>query len=117
MPSADCPIAALRCDFAVPADIDVSEPVSADAFTAGPNPRIQALRRELEADPRWSGCRVTPIRHAESGRGWRVLVWTIPLSGLTEDVARACQGVHGIVMTTVPGAVPICCSLSEPRGA
>jgi hypothetical protein len=113
MPKADQPIVALRCEFAVPAGVDVAEPAAGDEPTEPVNPRLEALRRQLDADVRWSGCRVAPLRQADPADGWHVLVWTIPLSDCVEDLSRACDGVREIVRACVPGATLLACWRSE----
>jgi hypothetical protein len=113
MPIADLSIVALRCEFVVPAPVDVAEPPTGDVPTEPVNPRIEAVRRDLDADDRWSCSRVTPVRQADPADGWHVLVWTIPLSDRVEDLARACEGVHDIVTSCVPGATLLACGRSE----
>jgi hypothetical protein len=92
----------MRCEFTVPFDVDVAE-------ASAPNQRLEAVRRALESDPRWSRHRVASVLQPDPTDGWHIDVWTIPPSNSTRDLARTCEGVCQTVSSVVPGAVILAC--------
>jgi len=99
-------IVTMRCEFAValPADADEDSTVG-------------VVQEALEAGTYWSCCRVAAIRQRDPGEGWHIDVWTVPLSGSTKDLARACQSVYEVVTSVVPGARLLACRCDERASA
>jgi hypothetical protein len=99
-------VVTMRCEFAIalPADPD-------DDSTVG------AVQDALEAGTSWSCCRVAAIRQPDPGEGWHLDVWTVPLSGSIEDLARACESVYEVVTSVVPGAGLLACRCDERASA
>jgi hypothetical protein len=95
------PVVSMRCEFDVPDE--------GFATLADEDRRLEVLRRALISDERWNGSRVAAIRKADPNEGWHLDVWTIPLSGANDDLARTCEGVYETVSSVVPGATLLAC--------
>jgi hypothetical protein len=90
----------LRFEFAVPADVDVAEPVL--TTETDENVRLGALRRGLDIDSRWTQHRVAAVRQAAGE--WHIVVWMVPATEDELDLEDARKGVPDLVEMIVPGA-------------
>ncbi len=101
----DGSVVSMRCEFDVPRD-DFDSRTDEDA-------RVEDVRRALVSDDRWTGVRVAAIAQADPNERWHLDVWTIPLSGETDDLARTCEGVYETVVSVVPGAALLACRVER----
>jgi hypothetical protein len=95
----------MRCEFDVPGETFATR-TSEDAC-------LEEVTRALGSDDRWTGVRVAAIRQADPDEGWHLDVWTAPVSGGRDDLARTCEGVNQAVSSVVPGAVLLACRVQR----